>query len=209
MTTGVVPSTAKGQQTRRRLLDCARAEAIRTGGRLEIEPIAYAAGVVPSVIYRYFGSKAGLVSALIEDFFHRLQREVLGIDLIGHGDWAARERVRLERGVRFHYSDPFAVVLYGPLAREPEVAQTHERCIDAAIRQAAANVRRGQARDELPLEVDPELAGAAMFGAMARVMVHALNRIPPPSERDLGEVLWRQVAASVHIDPQRQEASPR
>jgi AcrR family transcriptional regulator len=200
MSTVLAPPTGKGQETRRRLLESAREQAIATGGRLELAAVAAAAGVVPSVIYRYFGSKAGLVSALIEDFFARLRAEVLDVDPDELGDWAARERQRLARGVRFHYADPLAPVLYGALAREPEVAQTHERCIAAVTAQAAANVRRGQARGELPAGVDAELAGAAMFGAMQRVMVDALSRTPPPPEHEIVEVLWRQVAGAVDID---------
>ncbi len=198
-TASAAPSSPKGHRTRERLLRCARDEAIRTGGELEVVAVARAAGVVPSVIYRYFSSKAALVSALIEEFFARLRDEVLEVDLDDEGDWAARERRRLELGVRFHYGDPFAPVLYGTLAREPEVAQTNERCIAAVVGQAATNIRRAQARGELAAGVDPELAGAAMFGAMQRVMVHALTRTPPPPEPEIVGVLWRQVAAAVHI----------
>jgi len=195
----LTPPTPKGKETRQRLLECAREQAIATGGRLEIAAVAGAAGVVPSVIYRYFDSKAGLVSALIEQFFGRLRAEVLDVDLGQDGDWAAHERLRLVRGIRFHYADPLAPVLYGALAREPEAARTHERCIAAVIEQAAASVRRGQERGELPADVDPELAGAAMFGAMQRLMVSALSRTPPPPEQEIAELLWRQVAASVCI----------
>ncbi len=209
MPLATTPATPKGRDTRRRLLECARDEAIRTGGHLEVAAVARTAGVVPSVIYRYFTSKAGMVSALIDDFFDRLHREVLDVDLDEHGDWAAHERLRLERGVRFHFADPFAAVLYGPLTREPEVALTDERRIGAVVQRAAASIRRGQARGELPADVDAELAGAAMFGAMRRVMVQALSRTPPPAEAEVVDVLWRQIAAAVHIDPETTPDSRR
>jgi AcrR family transcriptional regulator len=196
-----LPQTTKGRATRDRLLECARQEAIATGGHLEIAAVAERAGVVPSLINKYFGSKAGLVSALIDDFFDRLHAEVLDVDLDAEGDWATYERLRLERGVRFHYADPFAVVLYAQLAREPSVAHTERDRISTVIKQAAANIRRGQRRGELPKSVDPELAGAAMFGAMQRVMVVALSRTPHPRQDRLVQVLWRQVAAAVDIDP--------
>jgi len=49
--------------------------------------------------------------------------------------------------------------------------------------------------------VDPNLAGAAMFDAMRLVMMEALTRKRRPAPERVIEILWRQVAASVHIDP--------
>lgn len=194
------PATAKGQATRERLLEAARELAIATDGRIEIAPVAAAAGVVPSLVHRYFGSKAGLVGALVDDFFDRFHRQVLDLEPLG--TWAEHERMRLEAGVRFHYREPFAAVLYGPLAREPEVARREADRIAAVVTRAARSVRRGQRNGELPIGVDPELAGAAMFGAMRLVMVHAMGRPRRPRPERVIEVLWRQIAAAVCIDPE-------
>ncbi len=196
-----VPTTAKGQATRQRLLDVARRIAIETRGQVELAKVAEVAGVVPSLVHRYFGSKSGLVKALVDDFFDRFHAEVLDADLDRHGDWSRHERLRLERGVRFHYAEPFAVVLYGPLARDPEVARKEAARIAVVVDRAARSIRRGQKRGELPVGVDPGLAGAAMFGAMRLVMVEALTRSRRPAPEQVIEVLWRQVAASVGIDP--------
>jgi AcrR family transcriptional regulator len=201
MAVAAEPTTPKGLATRGRLLGCARDVAIANDGHLEVAWVAEEAGVVPSLVNRYFGSRAGLVSALIDDFFQRLRAEVLDLDLDDQGEWAHHEHVRLEKGVRFHYTDPAAVVVYTRLSREPEVAATENRHIDMVVKHAAANIRRGQARGELPATVDPELAGAAMFGAMQRVMVAALARKRRPRPERVVEVLWRQVAAAVEIDP--------
>jgi AcrR family transcriptional regulator len=146
-------------------------------------------------------SKAGLVSALVDDFFDRMHIQVLDLNLDEHGTWPVHERLRLERGVRFHYADPFAVVLYAQLAREPAVAQTEATRIAKVVGHAATSIRRAQNRGEIPSDVDPHLAGAAMFGAMRQVMVEALSRSPRPNEQLITNVLWRQVAASVRLDP--------
>jgi AcrR family transcriptional regulator len=201
VTTTTGPRTQKGRATRERLLACARDIAIANDGHLEIAWVAEAAGVVPSLVNRYFGSRAGLISALLDDFFHRLRTEVMDLDLDDLGMWAQHERIRLEKGVHFHYTDPAAVVIYTGLSREPEVALTENRHIERVIKQAAANIRRGQKRGELPSSVDAELAGAAMFGAMQRVMVTALGRTPRPRPDRVVAVLWRQIAAAVEIDP--------
>jgi AcrR family transcriptional regulator len=174
---------------------------IANDGHLEIAWVAEAAGVVPSLVNRYFGSRAGLVSALLHDFFERLRAEVLDLNLDDLGTWLQHERIRLEKGVHFHYTDPAAVVIYTRLSREPEVGLTENRHIDEIVKHAAPNIRRGQKRGELPSSVDPELAGAAMFGAMQRVMVTALSRTPRPRPDRVVDVLWRQIAAAVDIDP--------
>lgn len=195
------PKTQKGRATRERLLACARDIAIANDGHVEIAWVAEAAGVVPSLVNRYFGSRSGLISALLDDFFGRLRAEVLDLNLDDRGTWAQHERIRLERGVHFHYTDPAAVVIYTRLSREPEVALTENRHIDRVVKRAAANIRRGQQRGELPSSIDPELAGAAMFGAMQRVMVTALGRTPRPRPDRVVEILWRQIAAAVEIEP--------
>jgi AcrR family transcriptional regulator len=201
MSSAARPATRKGQATRDRLLHAARELAIASGGHFEIADVARAAGVVPSLVHRYFGSKAGLVGALVDDFFDRFHAEVLELDLDDDGDWAHHERLRLEAGVRFHYAEPFAVVLYGALARDPEVARRDAARIAAVVSRAARSIRKGQKAGELPVGIDPGLAGAAMFGAMRLVMVEALTRKKRPPARQVIDALWRQVAASVQIDP--------
>jgi AcrR family transcriptional regulator len=203
------PRTQKGRATRERLLACARDVAVANDGHIEIAWVAEAAGVVPSLVNRYFGSRAGLVSALLDDFFDRLHMEVLDLDLDDLGTWVQHERIRLEKGVHFHYTDPVAVVIYTRLSREPEVALTETRHIDSVVKHAAANIRRGQKRGELPSSIDPELAGAAMFGAMQRVMVTALGRTPRPRPDRIVEVLWRQIAAAVEIDSDAEMPTPK
>ena len=140
-----LPTTEKGQRTRRRLLEVARKLALQTGGHIELAGVAETAGVVPSLVHRYFGSKSGLVSALVDDFFDRFHREVLDAPL-DEGDWAQHERVRLERGVRFHFAEPFAALVYGAmrlvmveaLGRTPRPAP--ERVIEVLWRQVSAAV---------------------------------------------------------------------
>ena len=201
MITTAEPRTHKGRATRERLLTCARDIAIANDGHIEIAWVADAAGVVPSLVNRYFGSRAGLVSALLDDFYDRLRAEVLDLDLDDLGTWVQHERLRLEKGVHFHYTDPAAAIIYTHLSREPAVALTENRHVDKVVQLAAASIRRGQKRGELSASVDPELAGAAMFGAMQRVMVTALGRRPRPRPDRIIEDFWRQDAAAVEIDP--------
>jgi AcrR family transcriptional regulator len=200
MAQAVSPLTGKGQATRARLLAAARAEALDTAGSVEVAKVAARAAVVPSLVYRYFGSKTGLMTGLVDDFFDRLHAEVLDLELAGHGGWAQRERMRLELGVRFHYDEPFAVVLYTMLGRDPQVARAEATRIVAVVEQVGRNIRDGQAVGEVPLEVDPRLTGAAAFGAMQQVVVEALGRRRRPTPGEIVDILWRQFAASVRIE---------
>ena len=199
MSTAPLPATPKGRATRQRLLDVARRVALDTNGDVELAKVAEAAGVVPSLVHRYFGSKAGLVTALVDAFYDRLQAEVFDVDLDDRGTWAEHERIRLELGVRFHYAEPLAAVIYGPLARDPEVARKETARNRYIAERAARSIRRAQRRGELPVGVDARLAGAAMFGAMRLVMVDAFSRSPRPAPERVIEVLWRQVAAAVGL----------
>jgi AcrR family transcriptional regulator len=191
------PQTAKGQATRARLLAAAREEAIAEHGNVEIAAVAERAGVVPSLVHRYFGAKAGLVSALIEDFFDSFHAEVLDSD--PPGEWAERERERVSRNVRFHFADPFVIVLYGRLVREPGVAQTEAVRIDGVIEAAAGHIRQGQKEGAVAPSIDPRLAGAAIFGATQRVICESLLRSPRPAEAKVAGVLWRQVSAAADL----------
>ena len=194
------PMTAKGRATRDRLLRAARQIVIDSGGHIEIAQLAAAAGVVPSLVHRYFGSKSGLVNALVDDFYDGLHAAVFAVRFEGK-DWAERERRRLEAGVRFHLDEPLAVVVYGQLARDPAVARREAERVAGIVSLGARSVRKGQRAGELPVGVDPGLAAAAMFGAMRQVMVEALCRARRPSPERVIEALWRQVAASVALDP--------
>jgi AcrR family transcriptional regulator len=195
------PPTGKGQATRDRLLAAARGQALASGGTLELARVAEAAGVVPSVVYRYFGSKAGLVTALIDDFYDRLHEHVLDLDLSDRGSWAELERHRLEMGVRFHYQEPLALVVYALLAREPAVALAQSERTREVVAQAARNIRDGQRRGEVDPGVDARLAGAAIFGALREAMVEALSRTRRPAAEKVIDQLWRQVAAAMRLVP--------
>ena len=65
MITTAEPRTQKGRATRERLLVCARDIAIANDGHIEIAWVAEAAGVVPSLVNRYFGSKEQLFAEVL------------------------------------------------------------------------------------------------------------------------------------------------
>jgi len=67
--------TRRGEATRSRLLEAAASELVERDGQLEVASVAARADVSVGLLYRYFGSKAGLVRAVVEDFYDRLFAE--------------------------------------------------------------------------------------------------------------------------------------
>lgn len=195
-----IPSTTKGKATRDRLLAVAMEQAISSRGHVELARVAQQAGVVQGVVHRYFGSKSGLISAMVDDYYDRFHKQVLELYLNDTGDWAVHERLRLRMGIQFHYDEPLSAVLHSTFVRDPMVARKEAQRIDGVIDLTARGIIRAQRRGELPRHIDPELAGAAMFGAMQAVLSKALNRSRRPSQEELETILWRQVAASVGLD---------
>src|SRR3954463_3573535 len=117
-----LPQTPKGSASRARLLHAASEELIERAGALEVMSVAARARVSVGLIYRWFESKAGLVAAVVDDFYDRADEAGFDPDPVPGGTGAEREHKRTELAVAFHYDDPLAPVVLSTLAREPVVA---------------------------------------------------------------------------------------
>jgi AcrR family transcriptional regulator len=155
------------------------------------------------LIYRWFDSKSGLVAAVVEDFYDRLDATVFDPDPAPGGTWAERERKRTELAVAFHYDDPLAHVVLSRLAREPQVASIEADRVDRHVAAATRNLQRGQQRGEIPTDLDPELVGAMVLGGIREVLRHALARHPRPRREPVIDELWRFIVAAVRFNDRR------
>jgi AcrR family transcriptional regulator len=189
--------TRRGEATRGRLLSAAIDELVERDGALEVASVAARAGVSVGLLYRYFGSKAGLVAAVVDDFYDRLLEETGAANAMKDVDWSTRERRRTEISVAFHYREPLAPVLLGRLAREPEVAAREVRRIERLVEDAATNVARAQRRGEIPAATDARMAGAMLIGGYRVAIAEALTRSQRPSQARLTEAIWRFVVHGV------------
>ncbi len=197
--------SARSAASRRRLLEAAAAELVTCGGTAEVAAVAARGVVSVGLIYRHFGSKAGLIAAVVEDFYDRLDRSVLNAELVPGADWPARERLRTRRYVAFHYVEPLAPVILSRLCCEPEVAAVEARRIARHIEAAARNIRRAQKNGEIPADLDPELAAAMVLGGIRQALGAMLARPAPPPQDVVVDELWRFVVAAVRCAP----ASPK
>jgi AcrR family transcriptional regulator len=185
---------------RQALLEAAAAELVAGDGRAEVADVARRAGTSVGLIYRHFGSKAGLLAAVVQDWFDRLDAQVLDLAMPGD-DWGARERRRTELAVAFHLRDPLAAVILTRLEREPAVAAVEAARMRRHIDAAAENLRRGQRAGEIPAGLDPELAGAAVFGGLRQVLAEVLGRDAVPDPAAVVDELWPFIAAACRFQP--------
>jgi AcrR family transcriptional regulator len=176
--------TAKGHATRQRLLEAAGAH-LASHGTIEVTRIAEAAGVAPSVLYRYFDGRDGVVAAVVEDFYDSYEERVFARRDVPGNTWQVREALRLEREIAFFYDHPLGRAVACGLLREPAAARVDAERTRAQGQAAARNIRAGQRAKELSTAIDAGLAGAAIIGAVRVMLSEALARTPPARQRDV------------------------
>lgn len=191
--------TARGQASQRRLLEAAREELIERRGQLEVESVAQRAGTSIGLIYRHFGNRAGLIGAVVDDFYSRYRSEALEINPAPGGSFALRERKRTELSVGFHYADPLALVILSNLHLDAEVAVHESAHLDEMIALAADVMALGRRRGQLPEDRKPELVAAMVIGGMRHMLATALSTAVP--EREAAEQLWSFIAGVMGVDP--------
>jgi AcrR family transcriptional regulator len=181
------------------ILKAAEACLIEGGGMFEMRDVTDRAGVAEGLVYHYFKSKAGLMAAIVSDFYERY-----GAVANRHVDrdvpWLEREEARLRATVEFLYDDPLARIVMGGLGRLPDAARAEmENRRDIAER-SVRNVRSGQEQGVIPGSVNAEIAGPATIGAMNQVVMQALAQDPPTPRDIVATELWRIIRAIVEAD---------
>lgn len=160
--------------TRRRLLDAAAAELAGTGGSMEIAAVARRAGASVGLSYHYFGSKAGLLAAVVEDFYDRYDAAIIDANPLPGGAWAERERLRVGRLVDFMLAEPLAPLVLSRLSAEPEVAAVEARRLARHLSLGAGNIAGAQAKGQLPAGPDPRLRIGMIMGGLRQAIGQAL-----------------------------------
>ncbi len=196
---GAGGASGRSDATRRRLLDAAGAVLVEGEGRFEIAEVAVRAGLSTGLSYHYFGSKAGLIAAVVEDFYDRYDAEVMDINPLPGADWAHREHERVGRLVDFHYRDPLAPIVLNRLSREPEVAAVEARRVGRHVAIGTHNVRLGQKEGLIPAGLDANLLVAMMMGGLQRALGEALARSPRPGKAWLAREIWGSIAALARL----------
>jgi AcrR family transcriptional regulator len=178
----------------RRLLAAAAEELVAHDGRLEMAAVASRAGTSVGLSYHYFGSKAGLLAAVVEAFYDRYDAAVIDLNPLPGAPWRRRERSRLDRMVDFYFAEPLAPLFLVRMSAEPEVAAAEARRIARHIAVGARNITLARRKGELPDGPDARLLVAMIMGGLRQAAGQALaDRDAWPPDR-LKEDLWGFVA---------------
>ena len=181
--------TPRGLATRQLLIDTARLELLRGDGLLEVADVVHSASVSPGLLYRYFGSKDGLVAAVVNEFYDSYHDAVLSAAIAPEADWVTREHLRVEAEIDFLFEEPMARVVIGRQLREPAAAAVDAERLAEQIDLAARNVVHGQKIGQISSEIDAGLAAAAFMGAFRELMAGALSRPESPDRGLLKDMI--------------------
>ncbi|WP_410673379.1 TetR/AcrR family transcriptional regulator [Amycolatopsis sp. cmx-4-68] len=187
--------TSRGSAARQNLLRAA-AEELGETGELEVAAVARRAGVSAGLPYRYFGTRTGLLIAVLDTFYDRLC-EAAALREYTESSWAEREQHRIRDWVTFLYTDPLAPVVLGGLVGDAEVAAARTTRLNLLIEIGARNIAHAQRLGEIPAGRDPEYLAAATLGGTNAVVSVALTRTPRPTADSVIDQLWAFVHGAV------------
>jgi len=187
------PVTARGQATRRRLLDAAEAVFGELGyERASIGEVTRLAGVAQGTFYLYFPDKKAVFVELVEDLGHRLRRHIADAVRAGTGRLEV-ERLGFEAFFGFigQHRDLYRIVRQAEFVDEQVYRRYYRRLADGYARGLA----RAAAGGEVAAGLDPEslaycLMGMGDFLGMRWVLWE--GRPPPPHAIEALLTLVRQ-----------------
>lgn len=185
---------------RRTLIAAAREVLLEGEGSLEVTAVARRAGVSEGLAYYHFRSKAGLLDAMVEDFYERLDDSIAAVPFEG-ATWREREQRRVAAIVEFMYDDPAARLVANVVASDPSLLERQrerQRRLDAL---GARNIAQAQRDGEIDPKLDPHLLVSMILGGVLAGVNHALSADPPKPKRRVAREIWSFVARAAGLDP--------
>jgi AcrR family transcriptional regulator len=185
--------------TPERLIRAAQDELIQGHGVLEMQAVAKRARVSVGLAYHHFGSKAGLIAAVVEAFYNRLEAAAFNPANLVSPDWAGREKERVAAYIAFHYDHPFAPIVVGPLSRAAEVLDVELAFTKRQLVAGAYNLRAAQREGAIPGDFDPRLTIALTIGGIRQALIGALVSGKRPDRDVLTEKIWIFITGALRL----------
>jgi AcrR family transcriptional regulator len=164
-----------------------------------MQAIAKRAHVSVGLAYHHFGSKAGLIAAVVEGFYSRLEEEVFNDTKRPSESWADRERRRVASYIAFHYDHPFAPLVIGALSRAPEVLDVERAFTNRQLAGGARMLEAAQRDGFVPDHIDPHLAIALMIGGIRQALIGALMSQQRPDPGKLTDEIWAFTVGALRL----------
>lgn len=175
------------------LIQAARDELLASDGTFELARVSRRAGMSPGLPHHYFGSRSGLLTAVVRDYIERLETAISDMAVEEGSSWVDRERQRVECYVEFIVDDPLSPYVLGSLAATPEALAVASDSLERVIAEGTRNFRQGQATGEVRNDLPPDVLSAAVHGAIRQVTLQALKGDDPINRASLVRVIWALV----------------
>ena len=185
--------------TRERLIRAAQEELIQSHGHLEMQAVAKRAQVSVGLAYHHFGSKAGLIAAVVEEFYSRLDDVAFNDARRPPESWANRERRRIASYIAFHYDHPFAPLVIGALSRAPEVLDVERAFTNRQLAAGARMLEAAQRNGFVPDHIAPHLTIALMIGGIRQALIGVLMSEERPDPEKLADEIWAFMAGALRL----------
>lgn len=184
--------------TRAYLLEAARLELVEGRGDLEVAKVAKRAGVSDGLTYYHFGNKTGLLHAIVQDFYARLDDAVTAVPYEGE-TWAAREKARVFATVEMFYRDPVALLVATRVRTDPAFAADETERSDRLNQLGARNIAQAQRAGEIDASLDPLLLVAMLLGGVMAGIRAGLTEEPPKPLDTIQAEVWSFVARAAGL----------
>ncbi|MEQ8446392.1 MAG: TetR/AcrR family transcriptional regulator [Pelagibacterium sp.] len=181
------------------LIEAAQAELIAGHGQLEMQSVAKRAKVSVGLAYHHFGSKAGLIAAVVEAFYQALDEAVFSHIHWPSETWAKKERGRIGAYIAFHYAHPFAPLVIGAMSRAPEVLDVEKAFTDRQLASGAQMLTEARQSGIISYDADTYLTIALMIGGIRQAVIGALMQDPRPDPEKLTNEIWAFMSAALRI----------
>jgi AcrR family transcriptional regulator len=164
-----------------------------------MQAVAKRAQVSVGLAYHHFGSKAGLIAAVVEAFYNRLDEEVFNDACRPSESWADRERRRIACYIAFHYDHPFAPLVIGALSRAPEVLDVERAFTNKQLAGGALMLEAAQRDGLVPHHIDPHLTIALMIGGIRQALIGVQMSEQRPDPEKLTDEIWAFMAGALRL----------
>ena len=186
--------------SRQRILEAAGGLLASGDGDFEMAWVARAAGVSQGLAYHHFGSKEGLLSAVVHDFYDRVEASVLMARLDDFQDWEERERDRLRRYIEFLLADPLGLTVVTRLAGTPAVAAVEAERWDRLVSAGSRNIAEGQTRGVVNARQDPTLLASMVLGAARAAVAREFAKSKPGKPARLSRDIWVFIRSGLGLE---------